>query len=142
MKPKSKLEREMLALAQKLPPITEKQRQYAYNHCFTPRAVYKIRKGEVRCLCCGQTAVYPKAYIEACIDVEEYDCPYCGKSTGIEQLTKETKTRETKFFTILTTFRGFQVARTFEVSRCNYTADHFARYSCDEIFQIWLTPRG
>lgn len=142
MKPKSKLERDMLALAQKLPPITEKQRQYAYDHCFTPRAVYKIRKGEVRCLCCGQTAVYPKAYIEACIDVEEYDCPYCGKSTGIEQLTKETKTRETKFFTILTTFRGFQVARTFEVSRCNYTADHFARYSCDEIFQIWLTPEG
>lgn len=142
MKPRNQLERNMLILAEKLPPITDKQRQYAYAHCFTPRAVYKIRKGEVKCLCCGQTAVYPKAYIEACIDVEEYDCPYCDKSMSIEQFTKETKTRESKFYTILTTFKGYQVARTFEVSRCNYSADNFARYSCDEIFQLWLTPEG
>ena len=50
--------------------------------------------------------------------------------------------REFKHFTILTTFRGFQVARTFEVGRSNYRGDHFARYSCDEIFQIWLPPEG
>lgn len=43
MKPKTKLEHQMIALAEKLPEITEKQRQWAFKHCFSNRAVYKIR---------------------------------------------------------------------------------------------------
>lgn len=132
----------MLALAVKLPPITDKQRQWAFDHCFAPRAVYKIRKHEVRCLCCGQTAVWDKPFIESFVDVEQYDCPYCGKTMSIEQHTKATQYREFERFTILTTFRGHQIARTFEVDRCNYSSEHFARYDCNEVFQTWLLPDG
>lgn len=132
----------MLSLADKLPEITARQRQWALDHSFMPRAVYWPRKGEVRCLCCGQTAVWPKAYIEACVDVEEYDCPYCGKATSIEQYCRGTEMRERRLFTILTTFRGHQVARTFEVSRANYRDEHFARYDIAEIYQIWILDDG
>lgn len=132
----------MVALAEKLPEITPKQRQWAYEHCFANRAVYKPRKKEVRCLCCGQTAVWPKEFLESYIDVDEYDCPYCGKISTMEQDCKSTIYREHKHFTIITTFRGHQVARTWEVSRCNYGNDHFARYDADEIYQVWLSADG
>lgn len=133
----------MLALAGKLPPITERQRSWAFRHCFTPRAIYWPRKHEVRCLCCGQTAVWDKPFIESFVDVDQYDCPYCDRTTTIERYSRETTiTREHELFTIITTFRGIQVARTFEVSRCNYRNDHFARYDINEVYQNWLLDNG
>ena len=142
MKPKSKLEHAMLALAAKLPPITEKQRLYAFDYCFKPRAVVKPRKHEIRCLCCGQTAVYDKVFIDSVLRNDQYDCPYCGRTMDAERNSPDTKWRESKIFVVLTTFRGHQVARAWEVSRGNYSNDNFARYDIDEIFQIWITPEG
>lgn len=142
MKPKTKLEHQMIALAEKLPEITEKQRQWAFKHCFSNRAVYKIRKEEVKCLVCGGAAVYPKERIKAFADADEYVCPYCGATSTMERLNRDTVTRERKYFTILTTFRGYQVARTWEVWRCNYTNQTYASYDLNEVFQIWLTPEG
>lgn len=142
MKPRNKIERQILALAEKLPPITERQRRYAYDHCFTPRAVYKPRRREVRCLCCGQTAVWPKPFLESFIDTEQYDCPYCNAITSIEQHLKTTEYNERRHFTILTTFRGHQVARTFEVARTNDPNENFAEYDINEIFQNWILDDG
>ena len=142
MKPKTKLEHKMLALAEKLPPMTERQRQWAYGHCFASRAVCMPRKREIRCMCCGQTAVYDKTVIDYILETEQYDCLYCGKATAVERNSRETLWREREFFTILTTFRGYQVARTWEVDRDNYANDHFARYSAEEVYQIWLTDDG
>lgn len=142
MKPRTKIEHAMLALAEKLPPITEKQKQYAFDHCFNPRAIVKPRKHEVRCLCCGQTGVYDKVFIDSFLRNNQYDCPCCGRSVKAEKNSPDTKFRESKFFTVLTTFRGHQVARTWEVHRGNYANDKFARYNAFEIFQIWITPDG
>lgn len=142
MKPKSKIEYAMLALAEKLPAVTDKQRQYAFNHYFKPRAVVMPRKREIRCLCCGQTALYSKPFIEAVLENEQYDCPYCGRTMDAEKNSPSTVWREFKHFTILTTFRGYQVARTWEVSRQNYTKEHYAHYDINEIFQIWITTEG
>ncbi len=142
MKPRSKVEHAMLALAAKLPPITDRQRQYAFDHCFAPRAVVMPRKREVRCMCCGQTAVYDKMYIDSFLRNEQYDCPYCGRTVYAEKNSPTTAWRERKLFTVITTFRGHQVARTCEVGRYNYTNDSFARYDLDEIFQIWVTDSG
>ena len=125
MKPKSKAEHAMLALAAKLPPITEKQRQYAFTHAFAPRAVIKPRKREVRCLCCGQTVVYDKPYIDSFLRNGQYDCPYCGRTMGAEKNSPDTPWREWRYFTVITTFRGHQVARTWEVARLNYTHGHY-----------------
>lgn len=142
MKPRTKIEHAMLALAEKLPPITEKQKQYAFVHCFKPRAIVKPRKHEVRCLCCGHTGVYDKVFIDSFLRENQYDCPYCGRTMQAERNSPDTIWRESKFFTVLTTFRGYQVARTWEVHRGIYTNDKFARYSVFEIFQIWITPEG
>lgn len=142
MKPRSKIERAMLALAEKLPPITERQRQYAYAHCFGKRAIVKPRKREVRCLGCGQTAVYDKTFIDSFLRTEEYDCPYCGRTLAAERNSPTTCCNEKRWFTVITTFRGHQVARTWEVTRDNDPAERFARYGINEIFQTWLTADG
>lgn len=104
--------------------------------------VNKIRKKEVKCLVCGEAAVYPKERIKAFADADEYVCPYCGATSTMERLNRDTKTRECKHFTIITTFRGYQVARTWEVWRCNYSNQKYASYNLNEIFQIWITPEG
>lgn len=134
----------MVALAEKLPPITDKQRQYAFKHCFKPIAAYWMRKRQVRCLCCGQTMTYPDTnYIKACIEVDEYDCPYCDRSMLIDDHgCAEVDYNDRKMFTVLTTFRGYQVARTFEVWRINNLKESFARYGIDEVYQTWVLEDG
>lgn len=142
MKPRTALERKMVALADKLPPITDRQRRYAYDKCFKPRAVCKPRKHEVRCLCCGRVAVWDKPFIESFLDTDSYDCPYCDRTTSIERHYPDTKYRESSYFTILTTFRGYQLARTFEVSRDNYGKDQPTMYDITEVFQNWIVEDG
>lgn len=142
MKPRSKAEHAMLALAAKLPPISEKQRQYAFTHAFAPRAVIKPRKREVRCLCCSQTVVYDKLYIDSFLRNGQYDCPYCGRTMDAEKNSPGTPWREWRYFTVITTFRGHQVVRTWEIARLNYTAKHYTHYDINEIFQIWISDEG
>lgn len=144
MKPRSKLEHAMLALAEKLPPITDRQRQWAFDNCFKPLAIVWPRKRQVRCLCCGGSAVYDKVYIDSFRRENLYDCPYCGRSmeTKDAQYVNATDECDSKYFTVLTTFRGHQVARTWEVRRSNNRNTHYARYAADEIYQVWITDDG
>lgn len=130
-----------MGLVDKLPPVTEKQRKYAFDNLFERVAVYKPRKREVKCLCCGDTTVWDKPFLESFIDVDEFHCMNCGRSMRMKYADKNTQYREFKFFTVLTTFRGYQVARTYEVSRCNYR-DTATIYDIDEVYQIWLDDEG
>lgn len=134
----------MLALAEKLPPVTPRQRKWAFDHCFRPLAVVWPRKCEVRCLCCGQTVAYDKDSIDRFHKNDEYGCPLCGHTTSvIAPADADTAVWYSKaWFTVLTTFRGHQLARTWEVCRINDRRQPFASYTCDEIYQIWITPEG
>lgn len=142
MKPRTKLEHDILALAVKLPEITERQRRWAFDNCFKGRAVVWPRKRQVRCMCCGETAVYDKVYIDSFLREGQYDCPYCGKTMDAERHEKDTKWTEYRHFTVLTTFRGHQVARTWEVRRNNEPRTKYASYGINEIYQVWLTDDG
>lgn len=144
MKPRSRIEHAVLALAEKLPPITPRQRQWAFDHCFAPLAVVWPRKCQVRCLCCGQTMAYDKTVIEQIRKNSQYDCPLCGRTTRAcdAKATNPGDFYTLKHFTILTTFRGHQLARTWEVRRFNDRNQPYAEYTCDEIFQIWITDEG
>ena len=130
----------MLAMANQLPPITERQRAYAFAHCFAPLAIYWRRKRQVRCMCCGYTMVWDKPFLESFIDVGEYDCPNCNKTMAVQDHS-ETDRLVRMLFVILTTFRGVQVARAFEVYRDNTQPD-VTHYGIDEAFQTWLLPDG
>lgn len=140
MKPKNDTERRMLALAEKLPPVTEQQRKWAFANCFEPLAAYNRRKYEVRCQCCGYTTKWDKTFLASFIDVDQYDCPECGRSMRLADY-KTVAPIEHQLFTVFTTFRGLQVARTFDAYRDNSQPGN-TTYGIDEVFQTWLSDDG
>ena len=143
MRKESEKERLFLDLAGKLPSITEEQKRCAFEALFSPLAVYKMRKREVKCLCCGGVAVWDKPFIESFIDVDEYDCYYCGKSMPIKHY-KDTDAvyKDRGMYNIITTFRGYQVVRTFEAWRYNREDGSPTEYPINEIFQTWIDDEG
>lgn len=141
MKPKNSTERKLVRYAEALPAITDRQRRWAYANCFTPMAVYRRRGSWVKCLCCGNEQIWNKSLLESFIDVDEYCCPECGRSMALKEKFKDTVLTEQKFFTVITTFRGIQLARTFDAVRANSLRES-AEYSIGEIFQNWILPDG
>ena len=81
MKPNSKYRERVLSLSKSLPAITEKQRQYAYEHCF--EKVGYLNKGRVWCLCCGEV------FDNIDPDKNEEVCPQCGQKLKIVKSRKE-----------------------------------------------------
>lgn len=130
-----------MELAGKLPPISEKCEHYAYDNVFERRAVYNLRSRMVKCMCCGHVMKWEKPFLESFIDVDEYDCFECGRSMSIEEGAVHDSCSDRKFYTVLTTFKGYQVARTFEVARTNGRGLP-TEYSSDEVFQVWLDDDG
>ncbi len=142
MRPRNQRERYFVGLAGKLPPITEKQRRYACDNLFEAVAVYKPRKGEVKCMCCGLVTYWDRGVVKAMAESDEYGCPGCGRQMRMKQYSpSHGEYREAMFYTVITTFRGWQVARTFDVWRCN-RKDAPTKYSVNEIFQTWIDDEG
>ena len=141
MRPRNKTEQLFVRLAAKLPPVTARQREWAYRHCFSGVASYLRHGRKIKCLCCGAETTWPKPFFDSFLDVDEYDCIDCDRSMRlVDKKTIPTLT-ERKFMNVITTFRGYQVIRTFEVCRDNYRNRNTV-YSIHEIFQNWILDDG
>lgn len=141
MKPRNAIERKFVKLASQLPPVSVRQIDWAYKNCFSPMAVYTMHTRKVRCLCCGHETKWDKPFLESFLDVDEYSCEYCGHSMCLKE-KKHTNLSENRFFTVISTFKGFQVFRTFDVCRDNSHNEKLTDYSIDEVFQHWILPDG
>lgn len=144
MKPKTRLEKKLVAYASQLPAITERQRTWAIDNCFRKSSVYTRHGRRIKCLCCGREVRYAKdekIFFESWLRIGQYDCEYCGRTTDlVEKYTNNSQLRDQIFFSIITTFRGVQLIRTFDAQRDN-TGDS-TRFCVDEIFQNWIMPDG
>ncbi len=140
MKPRTKIEKKFVKLATKLPTVTDRQKRWAFDNCFHPEAIYTRRGYKVKCLCCGSEAVWDKTFLDSFVDVDQYDCPECGRSMPLRMKTKGQHLSKAAFFSVITTFRGYQLARTFEVIRDN--SGRFTEYSIHDIFQSWILDDG
>ncbi|MDE6095836.1 MAG: PcfJ domain-containing protein [Muribaculaceae bacterium] len=138
MKPRNKKERMFAELAALLPPVSDRCREWAFRHCFKPVASFKRRGRKVKCLHCGAESVWDKPFFESFLDVDEFDCPECGRSMPMEENAAMT---ELKLFSVITTFRGHQVIRTFDVGRYNAKGVK-TDYTFDEVYQNWITEDG
>lgn len=67
-------------------------------------------------------------------------CPHCGQRLQIEN-TKERTYKFHAYFTIVTTFAGYQVVRHFFCTK-KVRKHSFPEYEMDEAVQIWITPQG
>ena len=114
MKPKTTYQCHVLALSKKLPEITEKQKRWAFEHCF--EALGLASKKSVWCLECGEVFSYEAPTLITAIVGSEVTCPHCGKELKLEN-SRMKNYDEKWYYTIATTIEGFQVFRHFIVTK-------------------------
>lgn len=143
MKPKTKMQREIVKLSKTLPKITPKQEQWAYDNCFDKTAFYS--KGNAWCSHCGK--YFPIDGTSELIEVmsggvtgNKTKCPHCGTTLHIKVSLKQ-KLEEKWYYAIITTCKGYQVCRHF-IAKKYIRRGGMPFYSCDEVVQNWIAPDG
>lgn len=141
MKPRSGVERMFIGYAEELPPPREAVAKWAYGHCFKPVALYWQHRGhnrEIWCQCCGHREPCDGWLV---MSLTKYVCPECGARCEVKD--RRTGMADTAaLVSSVEVFRGVQVIRTFEASRCNCNDGGKTRYGITELFQIWLPENG
>lgn len=134
MKPKTKYQKEVVLAASMLKPLTEKQKQYAFQNCFSP--VIKVNKKNI-CTCTECAGTW-KAKLELSKKTEK--CPFCGRDLEIDR-TRKKLYRGIEYFSVITTCNGLQVIRFFNVT-AEFRVGERAKYDIAEVVQRWISPQG
>jgi hypothetical protein len=138
MKPKSKYQQRVVELSSKLPAITGKQKQWAYDNCFDKVGYYN--KSSVWCLHCGAVTAMQSNELAIELLGDTMICPKCGKKLTLQN-SRKIKHQEKWYYTILTTLKGYQVCRHFIVEK--YVRKGAEPYiSIDEAVQNWIDENG
>ena len=142
MKPRSGIERMFIGYAEELPPPRGAVVKWAYKHCFEPVALWWKHRGknnqEIWCQCCGHREPCDGWLVMAS---EVWICPECGAKCEVKDFKTGMKNTAALVSTI-EVFKGVQVVRTFEASRCNYNDGGKTRYGITELYQIWMLENG
>lgn len=137
MRPKTKMQKEIVGLSRNLPEITRTQIEYAFKHCFTHFS-YRTKNGVVNdCMECGHRWESKTPQVDS---VHGCTCPKCGEKLQ----TKDTRLRTYKasnYFCILTTCRQYQVVRYFYISK-KCKVGESAKFQIREVVQRWVSPQG
>ena len=140
MRPKTEAERQLVQLANYLPPIDREIIDWGHEHLFKPLAYYhrlRGRKQEMWCQCCGHHE--PCEPMDALI--EEWECPKCGKTCKVEAWKKNGAATMSTYMSVVTTYKGIQVVRTVELFRDN-AGKEATEYGFLERYQNWITEKG
>ena len=165
MKPRSKLQKKIVGMADSLRPLTEVERKYARS-LFPAEALYYSRRGnhcEFHCMCCGYISRELGKWPYDDFNKDTWTCPECGaECTVLPQYSggfghnRNPRTGEYskaptsgRYVTLLDRHEGYQVLRTFEILRWNSRTSkdgivvgaptEFRYY---EIYQVWIDEYG
>ncbi len=136
MKPKTKIQKEVARLSATLRPISATQEQWAMRHC-VEHIGYRTKKGNITCSDCGHKW-HSKS--ELCDSIAGCTCPKCGAELKVQD-TRKRIYKETQYFSVITTFKGYQVIRVAQIS-CEGRKGEPMRYQCNEVVQRWIAPNG
>lgn len=135
MKPKTKLQKKVMKLKEKLQPLTDRQQQGAQENCF---AKYFVRvRNRNYCLECGEKFMPGKAALAD--TVGPVTCPGCKQH--LKSMPWEGPQRDNAYWGIITTREGFQVVRIIRVSKY-MKRQKPASYYHEEVMQHWVRPDG
>lgn len=136
MRPKTRIQKEVARLSKRLPRLTERQKAYAYRHCFKHYAIKRADSTNI-CTECGHSW---KSSHDLADTVCGCTCPHCG--TELEALrTRKSVLQENEYYSVITTCKQYQVIRFFFV-KSRYKAGQAAEYSMYEVVQRWIAPDG
>jgi hypothetical protein len=133
MKPKNRFQKQVMELSKQLPTITSKQEQWARRYCFEHIAK-KNSKGVFTCLECGHKWT-DKSYTANIVV-----CPCCKTTLEVKR-TRQQVFKQSEYFCIVTTFKGYQVLRFFYLNVYKKEGQQ-AHFFCREVVQRWINPQG
>lgn len=141
MQPKTKLQKKVVGMSQALPPLTDAQKAYPYK--LFDNIGYYWKGGDVWCQCCGNTDEVLKSVLAVSLGVGSHTCPNCGTNLKLEhwRQTNRQHSNECKQYSVVQTFKGWMVVRTFDVHR-NNTRGKATDFSMSEIYQNWVSEDG
>lgn len=129
-----------MRLSASLPPVTEKQMQWAFANCF-PRVAYQC-KNKAWCSVCGGT--FDTFDSDLAVDILggkiKTVCPHCGEKLVVRTSRKK-KIEYDEYFTVVTTCKGFQVCRNYMVSKYMRKGEK-PYFDINEVVQNWIDSNG
>ena len=132
MKPRTKLQRRIVAASGRLPEITPAQLHWGYAHLL-PHEAFRTKKGKITCTECRHTWQGDQ-------QIDRAVCPHCGVRLTVVTTRRRTSWNKT-YLSVVTTREGLQVIRYFLLER-RVRDGHPARYECCEVMQRWIAPDG
>lgn len=135
MKPRSKVERMLVKMAAHLPELTERQIRFG-RELFEKKGY--TSKNEVWCQCCGTIGCCHPDRLSENID---FHCPKCGNELSLSPRARKKTKDEMENVTFITTYKGWQVARTFVFWRYN-TYGKETDFGYSEVYQNWIRENG
>jgi len=135
MQPKTKLQKLVATIQPKLAPVTDVQKQWAFDNCFERTGL--LTKKKASCLECGHQWAQEANLIATIVGCT---CPSCEAELKMTS-TRKKNLEEAAYCAVLTTLKGFQVVRMLYLKRyCK--AGEPARLECDEVMQHWIDRKG
>lgn len=132
MKPRTKLEKRVVALSETLKPVTEAQKRWAKKNCFDHNAY--MSAGWLWCTECGKYWMDIEAK-----DGDKTVCPYCQAKLEVKKSRKKRENIGT-YMTIVECVEEFQVLRHVNVQRWRSTYNGGeTSYNMMEVCQQWLS---
>lgn len=127
----------ILEMSRHLKPLTQEQKDYV-KQLFSKSGYYK-KNGEVWCQCCGNIEYQLPGILE--IDIETgYQC-ICGENLKLTHAQRLNWMCDNSYYSIVQTYKGWQVIRTFFVTRYNVKGNP-TEYKINEVYQNWISPEG
>lgn len=136
MTPKTALQKQVAHLSATIQPITNAQKKWAYNNCVA-HIGYRTKKGTITCSDCGHVWSSKSILADSicgCL------CPHCGAELKIEE-TRKRRYNETEYFSVITTYKGFQVIRVCQMRYLSRKGEPMQFY-CHEVVQRWISAEG
>lgn len=135
MKPRTRLEKRVVALSEKLKPISDSQKRWAKKHCFDHNAY--MSAGWLWCTECGKYWMDIEAK-----DGDKTVCPYCQAKLEVKKSRKKRENIET-YMTIVDRVEEFQVLRHVHVQRLRGTYNGGeTSYHMMEVCQQWMSAEN
>ena len=136
MTPKTKLQKEVARLSATLRPISDAQFEWAYKHCIEHIA-YRTKNGTMTCSDCGHVWHSKSTLADNLCGCR---CPICGAELKVQETRKRTM-NQTRYFSVITTCKGFQIIRVSQVRYVSRKGQPMQIY-CHEVVQRWISSKG
>lgn len=148
MKPRTKLQKQVVELSGKLPVITKVQKEWAKEHVFD-HVAYRC-KDELWCSECGKMWIdTSNSELGTTVLGDKTECPYCHHKLDVK-VSRKQKKHEEAYMSILQVRGGFQVVRhilcwrnarkeTAQIGRMSYCP---VSYDFTEMVQEWISEDG